>query len=140
MKFLRKIILPVLLAAILLLAVRGLLLCHMRLPDNAALPGLKPGGHVLVSLTYYGLRLPGESLWGCHRWGYAEPEVMYNVVFEPSATAGGPQRALLMAGTCRALRPMPGRSWCRERAAPSSLRRTMPVYLPGCCRLTNIPV
>ena len=93
MKLLRKIILPVLLAAILLLAVRGLLLCHMRLPDNAALPGLEPGGHVLVCLTYYGLRLPGEPLWGYHRWGYAEPEVMDNVVFAPSATAGNTRSA-----------------------------------------------
>lgn len=103
MKFLRKIILPILLAAILLLAVRGLLLCHMRLPDNAALPGLEPGGHVLVCLTYYGLRLPGEPLWGYHRWGYAEPEVMDNVVFAPSATAGKPPEVPFMAGTCRAV-------------------------------------
>ena len=103
MKYLRKIILPILLAAILLLAVRGLLLCHMRLPDNAALPGLEPGGHVLVCLTYYGLRLPGEPLWGYHRWGYAEPEVMDNVVFAPSATAGKPPEVPFMAGTCRAV-------------------------------------
>lgn len=103
MKYLRKIILPILLAATLLLAVRGLLLCHMRLPDNAALPGLGPGGHVLVCLTYYGLRLPGEPLWGYHRWGYAEPEVMDNVVFAPSATAGKPPEVPLMAGTCRAV-------------------------------------
>lgn len=103
MKYLRKIILPILLAAILLLAVRGLLLCHMRLPDNAALPGLEPGGHVLVCLTYYGLRLPGEPLWGYHRWGYAESEVMDNVVFAPSATAGKLPEVPFMAGTCRAV-------------------------------------
>lgn len=68
-----RMICPVLLAALLLLVVRGLLLSQVRLPARTALPGLHGGERVWVSLTAYGLRLPGESLWGYHRWGHGTP-------------------------------------------------------------------
>lgn len=96
MKTLRKLILPVLIAAVSLLAVRGLLLTHMRMEGADAPAGMQPGSHVLVSLTWYGLRLPGESLWGYHRVGYRVPAEGDPLVF----TLPDEQTA---AGTCRAV-------------------------------------
>lgn len=63
MKYIRTIVCPVLLTVVLLLAVRGLLVNHVRMPADAAVEGFAPRQHLLVSLTYYGLRLPGETLW-----------------------------------------------------------------------------
>lgn len=95
--FVRKIALPVLLAAIMLLAVRFLLLSHMTLPSKACLPGVRPRQHTFVSLTWYGLRLPGESVWGCHRWGYRQPACGELLVYRlPGSSAN-------VAAVCRAL-------------------------------------
>lgn len=88
---------PVLLAAILLLAVRGLLLTQVKLPAHTALPGLHGGERVWVSLTAYGLRLPGESLWGYHRWGHGTPQRGDAVVWQL------PGNSRLSTGVCRAL-------------------------------------
>lgn len=98
MKILRKFIGPVLLAAVALLAVRGLLVAHTQLPPYSALPGMNPGQHVWVLRTSYGLRLPGERWWGYHRWGYARPAVGDALLFTlPPASANS------YVGTCRAL-------------------------------------
>lgn len=133
MKRLRTIICPVLLTVFLLLAVRGLLVCHMSMPAGCAVPGFLPGQHVLVSLTYYGLRLPGESLWGYHRWGYRVPEAGEALVFllpEPKRPAGEGART---AGVCRAL---PGdtvwidperKIYIPGRTSPAA----QPVVIPG---------
>lgn len=65
---------PVLLAAVLLLAVRFLLFMHVRLPERYETKHLPAGSHVAVFLPSYGLRLPGEDLWGYHRCGAVQPE------------------------------------------------------------------
>lgn len=71
--FIRKILLPALPAAVLLLAVRFLLFMHLRVPSGAAVAGFSGGEHLLVDLNAYGLRLPGEALWGYHRLGHGTP-------------------------------------------------------------------
>lgn len=102
MNIVRKYIAPLLLAVILLLAVRGLLVTHMRLPADVQLPGLRAGSHVLVSRTSYGLRLPGEALWGYHRWGHRSPSVGETLVY--TRTEPAPDgRTHVIAGICRAL-------------------------------------
>lgn len=103
MKKFRRYIGPVLLAVILLLVVRGLFLSHLRLPANADLPGLRPNAHVLVSLTYYGLRVPGEQFWGYHRWGYRYPSRGDSVVFRLPIGAGKNVQETEGFGICRAL-------------------------------------
>ncbi len=104
MNIVRKYIAPLLLAVILLLAVRGLLLTHMRLPAETAPLGLKAGSHVLVSRTSYGLRLPGEALWGYHRWGYRQPALDEALVYTRTDPApGGRTLTRTIAGICRAL-------------------------------------
>lgn len=82
---------------ILLLAVRFLLLMHLRIPADNAVCHLQRGQHVLVSLTYYGLRLPGERWIGYHRWGRRVPECDERVVFSASTDGG------TSVGVCRAL-------------------------------------
>ena len=77
-------------AIVMLLAVRFCLLGHIRLANDQ---------HALVSLTYYGLRLPGESLWGYHRWGYRTPERGDTLVY----TIPTPQGETTLTGTCSAL-------------------------------------
>ena len=86
MRYLRHIVCPVLLTVVLLLAVRGLLINHIRLPEDTAVRGLLPGQRAFVSLTYYGLRLPGEQWWGYHRWGYRVPEVGEFILFNLPAS------------------------------------------------------
>lgn len=100
----RKYLICILSAALLLLAVRGLLVTHMRLPADHAVGDLPAGSHVWVTLTNYGLRLPGESLWGYHRWGYGAPQVGETLLFTDLYRDEG--RNLYerpMAGICRAL-------------------------------------
>lgn len=94
--FITLILKPVLPAVILLLAVRFLLLMHLRIPADNAVCHLQRGQHVLVSLTYYGLRLPGEQWIGYHRWGHRLPSPGERVVF--SRANGG-----ATTGVCRAL-------------------------------------
>ena len=93
----RKIVLPVLLAAIMLLAVRFLLLSHMTMPSKACLPDVRAGQRAFVSLTWYGLRLPGENLWGYHRLGYRQPACGELLVYRLPGTADN------VAAVCRAL-------------------------------------
>ena len=105
MKKLRKLTGPVLLAAILLLAVRGLLVGHLQLARPLSVPGLPEGEHVLVGLTDYGLRLPGEAYWGYHRLGYGEPRLLEGVVFTVPVDRKPNQKPLWRyeAGLCSAL-------------------------------------
>lgn len=100
MKILRKLIGPVLLAAIILLAVRGLLVAHIQLPAYTNLSGLYPGQHAWVALTSYGLRVPGERWWGYHRWGYRMPQKGESLLFTLSANGNA---AHAYPGICRAL-------------------------------------
>jgi len=96
MKYVRQILLPLLLAALTLLVVRGFLLTHMQLPRRDVPSSLQAGAHVLVSLTYYGLRVPGEQLWGYHRWGERTPAVGDALVFTN-------EKGENVAGICRAI-------------------------------------
>lgn len=81
---------PYVIVLTLLLITRFFIVSHMRLPNQ---------GHALVSLTYYGLRLPGEALWGYHRWGYANPENGDQVVFTCTNKNG---QKLTLTGVCYA--------------------------------------
>ena len=103
MKFIRTLVCPVLLTASLLLAVRGLLVTHVQLPPDTAVYGLQPNQHVLVSLTYYGLKVPGEAIWGYHRWGYRVPEwgdaILFNLPRPKAQHGPGPETV----GICHAL-------------------------------------
>ena len=94
---LHSILLPALLAATLLLAVRFLLFMHVRIPTGEGMGTYKGGTHLAVSLTAYGLRLPGESLWGYCRLGYAQPQKGDGVVCSTAASTG------MVIGICRAL-------------------------------------
>lgn len=78
-KFVRRIILPLLVAAVLLFGARFLLLGHFKLPATSE----EGNAHALVSLTYYGLRLPGESIWGFHRLGFRVPSRGEWIVYRP---------------------------------------------------------
>ncbi len=95
--FVHKILLPALLAAILLLAVRFLLFMHLRIPEGTEVEGFRSGQHVAVNLNAYGLRLPGEALWGYCRWGYSRPEEGDRVVCRYVGSDD------LFVATCRAL-------------------------------------
>lgn len=94
---LHSIILPALLAATLLLAVRFLLFMHVRIPAEGGVGPYKGGTHLAVSLTAYGLRLPGEAFWGYCRLGYARPQKGDGVVCSMAANQG------MTLGICRAL-------------------------------------
>lgn len=56
--------------------------------------------HALISLTYYGLRVPGETIWGYHRWGYRLPAHDDEVVFTCTDKHGN---ELTLTGRCHAL-------------------------------------
>ena len=92
-----SILLPALLAATLLLAVRFLLFMHVRIPAEGGVGPYKEGEHLAVSLTAYGLKLPGEALWGYCRVGYTQPQKGDGVI---CTTTAGPSLTL---GICRAL-------------------------------------
>lgn len=53
----------------------------------------------LVSLTYYGLRVPGEAIWGYHRWGYRVPAKNEQVVFTYADARGND---ITLTGRCKA--------------------------------------
>lgn len=113
--------LPYVVALLLLLAVRFFLLSHIQLPTCK---------HALVSLTYYGLRLPGERLWGYHRWGYYLPERGDSLVFTSHNAQGG---ELTLVGRCDAL---PGETiWIdpvRQKVIPGRTSPdAQPILLPG---------
>ena len=103
--------LPVALAVALLLAVRSLLLTQVSVGEGTAVSGMSGGGRVLVSLTWYGLRLPGESFYGYHRLGYAVPQggeaVAYRLVGHGQLRVGV-CRAVGSDGTCH-VETAPGR-------------------------------
>lgn len=103
MKILRKYIGPLLLAIVLLLAVRGLLVAHMQLPAGNAVSGLPSGQHVWVVRTAYGLRVPGEKLWGYHRWGYKMPQEGDAVLFNLPSSDGLISSGHQVAGVCRSV-------------------------------------
>ncbi|MDO5751263.1 MAG: hypothetical protein Q4P78_08750 [Rothia sp. (in: high G+C Gram-positive bacteria)] len=103
-RLLRKFIAPVLPAALLLLAVRGLLISPMRLPEGQGLIEAPTHRLVWLSRTYYGLRLPGESLWGYHRWGYRMPQVGEALAFTQRKTLPqGGEAEEMLAAVCRAI-------------------------------------
>lgn len=81
---------PYVIVLMLLIITRFFIVSHIRMPNQQ---------HALVSLTYYGLRLPGESLWGYHRWGYAYPENGDQVVFTCTDKQG---KELTLTGICHA--------------------------------------
>lgn len=140
MKYIRTIVCPVLLTVVLLLAVRGLLVNHVRMPADAAVEGFAPRQHLLVSLTYYGLRLPGETLWGYHRWGYRVPAKGDPVLFYLPWQKGQPRPGLQAVGFCRAL---PGDTVWIDSAAQKILpARTssgaQPLVIPGRNRKVKI--
>ncbi len=89
-KGLRLYVLPLGVMALLFCIVRFVFVSHTTLPT---------GQHALVSLTWYGWRVPGESLWGYHRWGYAQPAKGDLVVFAHTDKEDSP----LLIGVCRAL-------------------------------------
>lgn len=101
MKILRNLIGPVLLAIFLLLAVWGLLVAHMRLPAGTNVAGLPSGQHIWVLRTAYGLRIPGENLWGYHRLGYKMPQEGDAVLFNLPAGNGMVSSGQKVAGVCR---------------------------------------
>lgn len=103
MSLFRKYVSSVLLTVLLLLAVRGLLVTHMRLPSDAALPGFIPRQHVFVNRLSYGLRLPGTQLWGYHRWGNSMPQVGDCILFNLPRSAGYIFAGVPTVGVCRAL-------------------------------------
>lgn len=72
---------PYLVCLLVLLTVRFCLLTHLRMPPDSTVQGIPAQSHLIVSLTYYGWRIPGESLWGFHRLGYRIPEKGDAVVF-----------------------------------------------------------
>lgn len=133
MRFLRNFVFPVLLTVFLLLAVRGLLINHVRMPDDTAVHGLHPGQHVLVSLTYYGLRVPSEELWGYHRWGYRVPEAGDCLMFYLPRQKGQALSGVQTVGICRAL---PGETvWIdpvRKLILPARTSPdAQPIVIPG---------
>lgn len=99
----RKYVSPVLLTVLLLLAVRGLLVTHMRLPSDASLPGFTPRQHVFVNRLSYGLRLPGAQWWGYHRWGKRIPQVGDCILFNLPSPTGFILSGVPTVGICRAL-------------------------------------
>lgn len=101
MKILRNLIGPVLLAIILLLAVWGLLIAHMKIPAGTNVAGLPAGQHVWVLRTAYGLRLPGEKIWGYHRLGYKTPQAGDAVLFNLPSANGMSSSGQKVAGVCR---------------------------------------
>lgn len=97
-------------AVILLLSVRGLLLARVILPSVKGISGMPSGHSAFVSLTYYGLRLPGEQFWGYHRWGRRIPAkgdpLAFNLPYRDGHALhrGAPiSEGDLSAGVCRGL-------------------------------------
>lgn len=96
MKNLRKLIAPVLLAIFVLLVVRGLFVTTVFLPPVFSRCHIRSSYYAWVVRTTYGLRIPGEKLWGYHRIGYAKPQRQDTLLFD---LPKGEQ----MAGICKGL-------------------------------------
>lgn len=124
-RLVRYILLPLMLAAALLLAVQYLLVAHMRMAETPAFPCLARKQSLWVSLTAYGLRLPGERLWGVQRIGHGRPGRGDYVVYY-TATGG---RAV---GICRAL---PGEAVWYDPAA----RTYLPARTSDTARSIEVP-
>lgn len=82
---------PFLIVLLLFLIVRFCLFSLIVLPNNQ---------RAIVSLVSYGLRLPGETLWGYYRWGYSAPQKGDEVVF---TVASGTSHETIVSGKCVAL-------------------------------------
>lgn len=82
---------PFIIVLLLFLIVRFCLLTIVVLPSNHK---------AFVSLVSYGLRVPGENLWGYHRLGYCAPEKGDEVLF---TLASGANNETLFSGKCVAL-------------------------------------
>ena len=133
MKRIIKLIFPLILAVLLLLVVRFMLVLHMRLPGDTQVRGFEPEQHVLVSLTYYGLRLPGEQLWGYHRLGYGMPKYGEPLVFSMTVHRGDEKLITESVGRCEAL---PGETvWIdpvRKKVLPAKTSPdAQPIVIPG---------
>lgn len=81
----------------LLLGVRYFWLMQLQMPPVSQVEGLAGGERLIVNLTSYGLRLPGERFWGYHRIGYGMPENGAYVAYFPTSTNA------IEVGVCRAL-------------------------------------
>lgn len=93
------------LAAALLAVVilRSLVLSQFRVTTEGNSPTLEQGDRVLVSRTYYGLRLPGEGLWGYHRWGMRYPRPgEWMVFYDPSDRRTPESRCRVCIARCEA--------------------------------------
>ena len=140
MKLKIKLIYPFVSAILLLLIVRFMLVLHMRLPDDTEVRGFEPRQHVLVSLTYYGLRLPGERLWGYHRWGYGMPEYGDPLVFSMTMMRNSEPVITRTIGRCEAL---PGETvWIdpvRKKVLPARTSPdAQPIVVPGRNRTLSV--
>lgn len=141
MKRILKLTYPLITAVLLLLMVRFMLISHVRLPSDTRVRGFEPKQHVLVSLTYYGLRLPGEKFWGYHRWGYGMPVYGDPVVFTMSAPRGDSATTVIeTVGRCEAL---PGETvWIdpvRQKVLPARTSPdARPIVIPGRNRTISV--
>lgn len=133
MKRILRLTYPLVSAVLLLLVVRFMLISHMCLPSDTRVRGFEPNQHVLVSLTHYGLRLPGEQLWGYHRWGYVMPEYGEPLVFSMTTMQNSKSVVTETVGRCEAL---PGETvWIdpvREKILPAKTSPdAQPIVVPG---------
>lgn len=87
---------------------RGCVVSQLRVTSAHCSPTLECGDRILVSRTYYGLRLPGEAVWGYHRWGTRYPKRVNGWCFTTRRTATRPKAAAACvwpaARPCRAIR------------------------------------
>lgn len=74
MRIFRIYILPLLVAALVLMLVRSCLATQCAVAKDMPECGLLAGDRVLVLRTSYGLRMPLESVFGYRRYGFAAPE------------------------------------------------------------------
>ena len=74
MRIFRIYILPLLVAALVLMLVRSCLATQCAVARDMPECGLLAGDRVLVLRTSYGLRLPFESVFGYRRCGFATPQ------------------------------------------------------------------
>ncbi|MDD7079158.1 MAG: S26 family signal peptidase [Prevotella sp.] len=109
---------PYVVLIIIIAAIRLLLIAPVQLPCHQ---------QALVSLTYYGLRLPCEELWGYHRWGYRQPSHGDSIVFTCTDAQG---QQLTLIGCCKAL---PGETiWIDPERRIIIPGRTSPDAQPIC--------
>lgn len=83
---------------------RGCIVSQLRVTSAHCSPTLECGDRILVSRTYYGLRLPGEAVWGYHRWGTRYPKKGEWMVFhDPSDRHETEGRRRMCLARCEAL-------------------------------------